>query len=377
MDRIEEARRLEADGNPAAAAALYEEAFEHSEQDWLAVKAGELYRDAGDPERGRAVIDRVKGCGNPILHDRLIDFHLSLSDWAGASELFAELFPDAPLSKKVAFADRLQRAGAFEEAEAWFLSCVGPSSEEPSPYLSRTGDYGDAVYGSRVLRILRRGDEAFVRGHFREAFMQYGRVARRADYALKKQAECSFLLKDFEKAEELYRALVQKTDDPYYRFMLAECYNSEDIGPNTLENAVYWYEYALEGGCDLACYHLGLCCQFGRGTPEDPERAERLFEAGVRCRANAGDCLCKLGTLAYRRGEAEKALAFYRRAAGLNNARALLNLAIGCLNGEIEGFLPAEVRCFLARSAALGSRRALEVLEELKGQEEPEEPEEP
>ena len=56
-------------------------------------------------------------------------------------------------------------------------------------------------------------------------------------------------------------------------FYIAECYNSEDIDTNTLENAVYWYEYALEQGCELCYYHLGICYEFGRGTDENIKKA--------------------------------------------------------------------------------------------------------
>ena len=131
--------------------------------------------------------------------------------------------------------------------------------------------------------------------------------------------------------------------------MLAECYNSEDVDVNTFEDALYWYEYAQEGGCELVYYHLGLCYQFGRGTEEDLEKAEKMFFEGTKHKIDEGDCYCKLGNLAK-----------------LNNARALLNIAIGYLNKEIRCFRFDEVKCFLAKSSALGSRRAYDLLKELE-----------
>lgn len=174
------------------------------------------------------------------------------------------------------------------------------------------------------------------------------------------------MLKDFEKAKNLYRELVQKTDDAYLKFMLAECYNSEEVDVNTFEDALYWYEYALEGGCELVYYHLGLCYQFGRGTEEDLGKAEKMFEEGTKHKVDAGDCYCKLGNLAYMRGDTAKAAEYYRKAAKLNNARALLNIAVGYLNKEIRCFRFDEIKCFLAKAAALGNRRAYDLLKEIE-----------
>lgn len=66
------------------------------------------------------------------------------------------------------------------------------------------------------------------------------------------------------------------------------------------------------------------------------------------------------------RGDAEKAAEYYRKAAMLNNARALLNIAIGYLNKEIRCFCFSEVKCFLARASALGNRRAYDLLQDIE-----------
>ena len=365
METIASAKRAEAEGRAEEAAALYEAAYLQTEEDWLAVKAGELYRAAGRVQKGKAVIGRVAGCGNPILYDRLIRFYTDTGDYAGASRLFAELFAGASRQKRMAFADRLLRAGAFAEAEERYKSCIENTSRYSYPYLSATGGEETERYGFFVRRALRKADMHFRAEEYREALPQYAHAAKVSDYAKKKQAECCFMLKDFAKAKELYRELVQKTDDAYFKFMLAECYNSEDVDVNTLEDALYWYEYALEGGCDLVYYHLGLCYQFGRGTEEDLAKAERMFAEGTKHKTDEGDCYCKLGNLAYMRGEAGKAADYYRKAAGLNNARALLNIAIGYLNKEIRCFRFGEVKCFLAKAAALGNRRAYDLLREI------------
>lgn len=366
MEKIALAKGLEAEGRAAEAAALYEEAFNETDEDWLAVKAGELYLAAGDAGKGRAVIDGIIGCGNPILYDRLIRFYFDTGDYKGASELFLEFFTDAVREKRMAFADRLLRAGAFEEAEEWYKSCIENTSCHSYPYLSGTGGGEEEQYGYFVRRALRKGDRCFRGERYKEALSYYAHAAKVSDYAKKKQAECCFMLKDFVRAKKLYRELVQKTDDAYFKFMLAECYNSEDVDVNTFEDALYWYEYALEGGCELVYYHLGLCYQFGRGTEEDLEKAKKMFEEGTKHKTDAGDCYCKLGNLAYMRGETDKAAEYYRKAARLNNARALLNIAIGYLNKEIRCFRFGEVKCFLAKAAALGSRRAYDLLKELE-----------
>ena len=366
MEKIALAKKAEEEGKAAEAARLYEEAFYETDEDWLAVKAGELYRAAGDAKRGRKAIDRVIGCGNPIIYDRLIRFYFDTGDYKGASDLFLEFFTDAVREKRMAFADRLLRAGAFSEAEEWYKSCIENTSYHSYPYLSGTGGEETAQYGFFVRRALRKGDAYFRREWYKDALAQYAHAAKVSDYAKRKQAECCFMLKDFEKAKELYRELVQKTDDAYLKFMLAECYNSEDVDVNTFEDALYWYEYALEGGCDLVYYHLGLCYQFGRGTEEDLEKAEKMFSEGTKHTVDEGDCYCKLGNLAYMRGDTDKAADYYRKAAKLSNARALLNIAIGYLNKEIRCFRFDEVKCFLAKAAALGNRRAYDLLKDIE-----------
>lgn len=75
MEEIVLAKQAETAGNAEKAAELYEKAFGKTGEDWLAVKAGELYRDAGNLQKGRKIIDRVIGCGNSIIYDRLIRFY--------------------------------------------------------------------------------------------------------------------------------------------------------------------------------------------------------------------------------------------------------------------------------------------------------------
>ena len=92
----------------------------------------------------------------------------------------------------------------------------------------------------------------------------------------------------------------------------------------------------------------------------------RTIKINTGFRKHIQDCYCKLGNLAYMRGETDKAADYYRRAAKLNNARALLNIAIGYLNKEIRCFRFDEVKCFLAKSSALGNRRAFDLLKEIE-----------
>ena len=366
MKEIALAKKLEAEGKKEEAARQYERAFNKTDEDWLAVKAGELYHASGNTKRGRKVIDRVIGCGNPLIYERLITFYFDTGDFKGASDLFLEFFTNAVREKRMEFADRLLLAGAFGEAEEWYKSCIENTSYYSYPYLSETGGEESEKYGYFVRRALRKGDQYFRKESYKEALAQYAHAAKISDYAKKKQAECYFMLKDFEKAKNLYRELVQNTDDAYLKFMLAECYNSEDVDVNTFEDALYWYEYALEGGCELVYYHLGLCYQFGRGTEENLEKAEMMFQEGIKRKIDEGDCYCKLGNLAYMRGETERAADYYRQAAKLNNARALLNMAIGYLNKEIRCFRFDEAKCFLAKASALGNRRAFDLLKEIE-----------
>lgn len=53
MEEIVLAKQAETAGNAEKAAELYEKAFGKTGEDWLAVKAGELYRDAGNLQKGR------------------------------------------------------------------------------------------------------------------------------------------------------------------------------------------------------------------------------------------------------------------------------------------------------------------------------------
>mgnify|MGYP000762953567 CR=1 FL=1 len=366
MEEIVLAKQAETAGNAETAAELYEKAFGKTGEDWLAVKAGELYRDAGNLQKGRKIIDRVIGCGNSIIYDRLIRFYFDSGEIKRACDLFLLLFPDAGRGKRIAFADKLLQTGHYRTAEEWYKNCIEGTSYYSYPYLSKTCGGDNEKLGYFARRAIRKGDMYFLTESYKDALAQYAYAAKTSDYAKKKQAECYFMLKDFKKAKSLYRELVQKTDDAYLKFMLAECYNSEDVDVNTFEDALYWYEYAQESGCELVYYHLGLCYQFGRGTEEDLEKAEKMFFEGTKHKIDEGDCYCKLGNLAYMRGDTAKATEYYRKAAKLNNARALLNIAIGYLNKEIRCFRFDEVKCFLAKSSALGSRRAYDLLKELE-----------
>ena len=366
MEEIVAAKKTEAEGNAEKAAELYEQAFDKTGEAWLAVKAGELYRAAGNLQKGRKAIDRVIGCGNSVIYDRLLRFYFDSGEIKRACNLFLLLFPDAGRGKRIAFADKLMQAGSYKTAEEWYKGCIEGTSYYSYPYLSKTCGEDNEKLGYFARRAIRKGDMYFLAESYKDALPHYAYAAKTSDYAKKKQAECCFMLKDFKKAKSLYRELVQKTDDAYFKFMLAECYNSEDVDANTFEDALYWYEYALESGCDLVYYHLGLCYQFGRGTEEDLEKAEKMFSEGTKHKTDEGDCYCKLGNLAYMRGDAEKAAEYYRKAATLNNARALLNIAIGYLNKEIRCFRFSEVKCFLAKASALGNRRAYDLLQDIE-----------
>ena len=121
MEKIASAKKLEAEGRAAEAAALYEKAFDETDEDWMAVKAGELYRAAGNAKKGRQVIDRVIGCGNPIIYDRLLRFYFDTGDHKGASDLFLELFTDADAlaASNCAFGRSVVRKERFGNNMIW------------------------------------------------------------------------------------------------------------------------------------------------------------------------------------------------------------------------------------------------------------------
>lgn len=194
----------------------------------------------------------------------------------------------------------------------------------------------------------------------------YLACVKQSNYAMKKLAECYFLLKEYAKAKEVYRQLVQETDDGYLMFMLGECYVYEAANEYAYEHAAYWYQYALDHGNTYAYYPLGIAYQFGRGVEADRKSVEELFEAGTKYAIDRDNCYCKLGNLCYADGKYEKAKEYYEKASVLNNARSLLNLAIGYFNRDLRDLERKQAMCLLAKSAALGNARATELYNNLK-----------
>ncbi len=365
MDIIERAKELERLGEKEKSAETYLEASKITGEAWTAGKAGDIYLSLGKIEKAKKAYDRIIDCGIYPLYDYLIDFYLKIKDFNKASELFEHCFPMATHSKKLAFADKLFKLNAFREAEFWYLSSVGNVYDEKNPYLTKVGECKEKLGFTRVKKIS-KADGYFFQGDYRNALSSYRGSVKTSKYAKTKTAECYFMLKDYANAEKLYRELAQETDDAYYMFMLGECYNSEDIDANTLENAVYWFEYSLEKGSDFPCYHLGICYQFGRGTEKNLEKAVKMFEMGAKSEIDTANCLCKLGNIYYNEGDIEKATKFYREAAGLGNLRALLNIAIAYFDNVLPIFSYEEIKCFLAKAASLGSKRAYDMLIEIE-----------
>jgi tetratricopeptide (TPR) repeat protein len=110
---------------------------------------------------------------------------------------------------------------------------------------------------------------------------------------------------------------------------------------------------------------LGIAYQFGYGVEKDLKRAEELFDKGTKYAIDRDNCYCKLGNFCYERGEYEKASEYYGKASALNNARALLNTAIGYFNRDLK-MDKSMVACLLSKSAALGNQRAKELFYGLK-----------
>ncbi len=361
MEKIQKAKELEAMGEKQKSAEAYLEAYYETGEAWTAGKAGEIYYSLGEIEKAKKAYDNLIDCGVYPLYDYLVDFYLKINDFNRASDLFEQCFPYSPHSKKVAFADKLFALKAYKEAEFWYFNSVDGVYEDKNPYLTKVGEHSEKL-GLFTSKKVSKGDDYFFQGNYKSALSSYHGAIKSSLYAKTKSAECNFLLKDYENAKKLYRELVQQTDDSYYMFMLGECYNSEDIDVNTLENAVYWFNYALEKGSKYPYYHLGICYQFGQGVEKDLSKALELFTLGAKEDIDTANCLCKLGNIYYNDGDIEKATKYYKEAASLNNARALLNIAICYFEKEIPIFSYEEIKCFLAKSASLGSKRAYEML---------------
>lgn len=361
MNILNQAKELEKQGKKREAAETFLRSLDETEEIWPAAKAGELFFEIGEIAKAKKAYNQIIGCENHLLYDHLINFYIKIKEFSKASDIFSSCYPYAPHSKKLAFADKLFNLKAYEDAEFWYLNSIDNIYQDKNPYFTKVGEHSEK-FGFLNLKSVAKADEYYFQSDFKSALHLYSRLAKNSNYAKIKSAECAFMLKDFEKAKVYYRELVQETDDAYLMFMLAECYNSEDIDTNTLENAVYWYEYALEKGCELCYYHLGMCYEFGRGTDENIEKALEMYRNGSVIEVDKANCLCKLGNYYYKNNQPEKATEYYKQAAELGNQRALLNIAIAYFESEIPYFSYEEIKCFLAKAAALGSKRAYDML---------------
>ncbi len=360
MNIIEKAKNLEALGEKEKAAELYLKASLTTNEIWTAAKAGELYYELGNIKTAKEAYKSILDCGLYPLYDYLIDFYLKIGEFKEAVKNFNYCYPFATRSKKLLFADKLFDLKAYSYAKSLYLSCVESISEDKNPYFKKLGSFNKV--GFFQSKKLIKADNYFISSNYKSALPIYSSLIKNNLYAKTKTAECYFSLKDYENAKKIYRELVQETDDSYYMFMLAECYNSEDVDVNTLENAVYWYEYSLQLKSIYPYYHLGICYQFGKGTAENLDKAIEMFKLGALKEIDKANCLCKLGNVYYNKGDIDKATSYYKQAAGLGNSRALLNIAITYFENEISIFSYEEILCFLAKAASLGSKRALEML---------------
>lgn len=238
-----------------------------------------------------------------------------------ASRVFAYSLPNASYAQKMQFGDRMYRHKAYREAALWYEECIGAPVEQEYYYFIDEPKYREA------------------NGHF--------------------------LKKEYRRAMNGYRYFAQEENDGYAMFMLGECFMHEMANEYAFEHAVYWYQYALDHGNTYAYYPLGLAYQFGHGVEQDLKRAEELYEEGTKYTIDKDNCYCKLGNFCYERGEYEKAMEYYGKACALNNARSILNMAIGYLNRDFH-MDKDKARCLIAKAAALGNERAAQLYEELK-----------
>ena len=238
-----------------------------------------------------------------------------------ASRLFAYSLPNASYVQKMRFGDKMFKHGEYKEASYWYEECIGTPVVEEYYYFIDDEKYD--------------------------------------------KAKKLFLKKEYRRAMREYRYFAQEHDDGYAMFMLGECYMHERANEYAYEHAVYWYKYALDHGSVYAYYPLGIAYQFGYGVEKDLRRAEELFEEGAKYAIDRDNCYCKLGNFYYERGEYEKAREYYEKASALNNARALLNMAIGYFNRDLK-MDKSMVACLLAKASALGNQRARELFYGLK-----------
>ena len=282
-----------------------------------------------------------------------------------ASRVFAFARPNASYVEKMRFADDFYQEGAYKQAQDWYEECIGEAGEEEYYYSTDIGGV-EKDLGEEVLRAMQNADTVYERKAYAAAVNAYLPHVRKSRYAMGKLAECYFFLGDYGKAKAYYRELVQETDEGYFMFMLGECYTYAGDNEYANEHAVYWYQYALEKGCGYAYYPLGIAYQFGRGVEQDETKAEECFKKGLRYAVDRDNCYCKLGNFCYARKEYEKAKEYYEEGAKLNNARSLLNLAIGFFNRDFSGLDRKRVACQLAKAAALGNERAIDLYGKLK-----------
>ena len=284
--------------------------------------------------------------------------------FAKASDVFAFSVPNSSYVQKMRFGDKMYRHKAYKEALYWYEECIGAPIEQEYYYLTETG-CKETDLDEKILSKIAQGDKLFETGRYKQAAEFYFAVARESWYAMTKLAECFFLMKNYAMAKEWYHQQVQETDNGYIMFMLGECYMHEMSNEYAYEHAVYWYQYALDHGNTYVYYPLGLAYQFGHGVEQDLKRAEELFAEGTKYAIDRDNCYCKLGNFCYERGEYEKASEYYGKAAVMNNARSLLNMAIGYFNRDLR-MEKSMAACLLAKSAALGNERAKELFYGLK-----------
>ena len=83
--------------------------------------------------------------------------------------------------------------------------------------------------------------------------------------------------KDNEKAEELFREVIETADKAEAWYYLGEIQRNK----NDYEKAITSYENAIERGSELARYALGFMYQHGLGVEADYDKAEELFNQAI------------------------------------------------------------------------------------------------
>lgn len=364
MDYLKVAKDLERQGKIKQSAVYYVKAYDVLGDASLAVKAGELYSSIGSFKQASTVFGLVEGNGNSIIYEKIIDVCLRSGNYNSAIQYFTTYFSSCPRIKKLAFANTLLKKKRYLEAEGLFLGSMPTKFEKRvSSYQIRTDSQIPKCLPSRSAKNVSRANSLFDDGNYRKAQRLYLRDIKKTEYCKIRFAECYLQLGDYQRAIRVYSSLFKSTQNGYYALMIGECFR---LSQSDLEQAVNWYEVALNHQCIYANYSLGYCYQRGVGAEVDLNRAKAFYEVGTNSQKDQARCYLGLGSIASQMGNTKQANDYYKAVLKCDDADALYDLASHHFNGLATGLTNEQVICCLAKSAAHGNLSAVKAYQMLK-----------